>query len=144
MQVNSNSQSILLQTVKAEIFNCDEYREAFSRILFDPCSQRTYCTDNLRTTLKLKPMRKETILMKRFALDEGVLKVLDVVQICVRGKTKAVNVYIEALCIPLLCSPPQDQTLNGVFNKNYDYLKDLSLSDDYNTLWALYEDLISS
>ena len=97
MQVNSNSQSVLLQTAKAEIFNCDQNRKASSRILFDPGSQRTYCTDNLRKTLKLKSMRKETILMKRFASDEGVLKVLDVVQICVRGRTKTVNVYIEAL-----------------------------------------------
>ena len=40
-QVNSNSQSILLQTAKAEIFNCDENRKASSKILFDPCSQRT-------------------------------------------------------------------------------------------------------
>ena len=142
MQVNSNSQAILLQTAKAEMFNCDEYREATSRILFDPCSQRTYCRGNLRKTLKLKSMRKETILMKRFALDERVLKVLDVVQICVRGKTKAVNVYIEALCIPLLCSPLQDQTLNGVFNKNYDYLKNLSLSDDYSNTTDKLVDLL--
>ena len=110
--------------------------------MFDPCSQRTYCTDNLRKTLKLKSMRKETILMKRFASDEGVLKVLDVVQICVRGKTKTVNVYIEDLCIPLFCSPLQDQTLNGVFNKNYDYLKDLSLSDDYNDTTDKLVDLL--
>ena len=65
-------------------------------------------------------MRKETFLMNRFASDEGVWKVLDVVQICVRGKTKNINIYIEALCIPLLCSPVQDQTRNGVSNENYD------------------------
>ena len=124
VQVNSNLQSILLQTAKAEIFNCDENRKASSRILFDSYSQRTYCTDKLRKTLKLKSVRKEKILMKRFASNEGVLKVLDVLQICVRGKTKTVNVYIEALCIPLLCLPLQDQALNGVFNENYDYLKD--------------------
>ena len=56
----------------------------------------------------------------------------DVVEICVRGKTKNVNVYIEALSIPFLCLSFQDQTLNVVFNENYDYLKDLALSLDYN------------
>ena len=76
MQVKSNSQSILLQTTKTKIFNCDENRTASSRILFDPCSQRTYYTDNLRKTLNLKTVRKKTVLMKRFASDEGVLKVL--------------------------------------------------------------------
>ena len=70
--------------------------------------------------------------MKRFALDEGVLKILDVVQISVRGKTKNANVYIEALCVPLLCPPLQEQTLNGVFNESYDYLKGLALPDDHN------------
>ena len=115
---------ILLHTAKAEIFKCDENRKASSRILFDLCSQHNYCTDNLRKTLKLKSVRKETILMKRFASDEGVLKVLDVLQICVTGKTKTVNVCIEALRVPLLCSPLQDQTLNGVFTENYNYLKD--------------------
>ena len=32
--------------------------------------------------------------------DKGVLKELDVVQICVKGKLKTINSYIEALCIP--------------------------------------------
>ena len=53
----------MLQTAKAEIFNRDESRKASSRILFDPCSQRTYSTDNLRKTLKLKTVKKETILI---------------------------------------------------------------------------------
>ena len=70
--------------------------------------------------------------MKRFALDEGVLKILDVVQISVRGKLKNANVYIEALCVSLLCPPLQEQTLNCVFNENYDYLKGLALPDDHN------------
>ena len=60
------------------------------------------------------------------------MEILDAAQICVRGKTKNVNVYIEALCIPLLCSSLQDQTLNDIFNENYGYLKDLALSGDYN------------
>ena len=51
MKVNSNSQSILLQPARAEIFNYDEN---------EPCSQRTYCTNNLRKTRKLKIVRKGT------------------------------------------------------------------------------------
>ena len=82
--------------------------------------------------------------MKKFASDKGVLKVLNVVQICGRGKAKYVNVYIEALCIPLLGSPLQDQRLNGVFNENYDYLKNLALSDDYNDTTDKSVDLLTS
>ena len=47
-------------------------------------------------------MKKETNLMQSFKTDKGVLKILDVFQICVRGKTKNVNVYIVTLCILLL------------------------------------------
>ena len=75
-------------------------------------------------------MRKETHLMQSFKTDEGVLKILVVFQICVRGKTKNVNVSIETLCILLLWSPIQNQTLKGVFNEKYGYLKDLALSGD--------------
>ena len=74
--------------------------------------------------------------MKRFASDEGVLKILDVFQICARGKTKNVSVYIEALCIPFLCSPLQDQTYKGPYDKNSAYLKNLLLSDDYENTSA--------
>ena len=35
--------------------------------------------------------------MKRFATEEGLLKERDVLQICVKSKTKCTNVYIEAL-----------------------------------------------
>ena len=99
------SRTVLLHTTKAEILSSDENIKASSRILISQCSQGTYCTGSLRKTLKLKTVRKETNLMKRFSSGEGVLKILDVVQVCARGKTKNVNVFIETLCIPLLCSP---------------------------------------
>ena len=136
------SRTVLLHTTKAEILSSDENIKASSRILISQCSQGTYCTGSLRKTLKLKIVRKETNFMKRFASDEGVLKILDVVQICARGKTKNVNVFIETLCIPLLCSSIQNQTLNGVFNENYDYLKDLALSGDYNNTTGKSIDLL--
>ena len=69
MQVNSNSHYILLQTAKAESFNSDQNMKAFNRLLFDPRSQRTYCTNNLRKILKFKTAKKEIFLMKRFASD---------------------------------------------------------------------------
>ena len=60
--------------------------------------------------------------MKRFASDEGILRTLDVVHICVRGKTKPVNIYIEALCLPFQCSPLQNQDLKLTL-KTYPYFK---------------------
>ena len=58
------------------------------------------------------------ILLKCFASDEGVLKELDVVQICVKGKLKTRNTYIEALCIPFICSPIPNQNIDLSANSN--------------------------
>ena len=62
--------------------------KASGRILFGQCSQGTYCTYSLQKTLKLKTVRKETNLMKSFVSDERVLKILDVVKICLREKLR--------------------------------------------------------
>ena len=106
---NNNNNVILLQTALSKVYNTEENVSRDARLLFDGGSQRTYITEELKNSLNLHPIRTETIVMKRFASDEGVLKTLDVVQLCVRGKIKNVNVYIEALCVPFLCSPLRDQ-----------------------------------
>ena len=81
-----------------------------ARILSDGCSQRTYLMNSLRKQLKLRTTRRERVLIKGFACDEGMLKTLDVVQVCIRGKTKNINIYIEALCVPYICSPLNNRT----------------------------------
>ena len=48
--------------------------------------------------------------------DEGVLKELDVVQICVKVRLKTINTYNEALFIPLICSPIPNQNID--FSEN--------------------------
>ena len=35
-----------------------------------------------------------------------------VVQICLKGKLKTINIYIEALCIPFICSPIPNQNID--------------------------------
>ena len=85
-------------------------------LLFDSCSQRTYCTDDLKRKLNLKKVRTEVILLKRFPSEEGVSKELDVVQIGVKEKLKAINTYIEALYIPFICLPIPNQNID--FSEN--------------------------
>ena len=97
--------------------NRDENHSPATRLQFDSCSQRTYyCTDDFKSKLNLERVRTEVILLKRFASDEGVLIELDVVQICVKGKLKTINTYIEALCIPFICSPIPNQNID--FSEN--------------------------
>ena len=63
----------------------------------------------------MKKFRTEEIL-KLLVSDEGVLRELDIVQICVKGKLKTKNTYIEALCIPFICSPIPNQNID--FSEN--------------------------
>ena len=55
--------------------------------------------------------------------DEGVLKELDVVQICVKVRLKTINTYNEALFIPLICSPIPNQNID--FSENIFYIYNL-------------------
>ena len=89
----------------AEVSDINDRRWAITAcVLFDGGSQRTYLIDELRNMLHLQPIRKEKLILKRFASTDGVLKCLDVVQLCLKGK-KGINIYIEALCVPQICSP---------------------------------------
>ena len=98
-----------------------------ARILFDSASQRTYITTEMAQRLKLTELRKEPILIKTFMSDEGVVQNLMVVELCVRGK-KNVIVTIEALCIPLICSPLSNQYIDKAIQNN-SHLQNLELAE---------------
>ena len=133
LQIHLNPQSILLQTAFIKVLNTEEKYFANCRVIFDSGSQRTYCTEVLKDTLNLKPIRSELILMKRFATEEGVLTEIDVVQICVKSKTKSTNVYIEALSIPFLCLSIQGKSIETLDFSKYNYLKNLDFTDKYTS-----------
>ena len=101
---------------------------SFSRVLFDNCSQRTYNTTSLKKKLKLRTIRKVNILIQRFASDEGHTEELDVVQLCLRGKIKKLNYYVEALCVPYICSPLKEHFVQET-QSQFNHLKDLQLSE---------------
>ena len=128
---NPSSTTIILQTARATVLNPDGNHSTETRLLFDSWSQRTYCTDDLKKKLNLKKVRTELILLKRFVSDKGVLKELDVVQICVKGKLKAINNYIEALSIPFNCSPVQNQNID-FSEKTTKHLLNSQLADTYD------------
>ena len=124
---NSSSTAIILQTAKATALNPDENYSTETRLQYDSCIQRIYYTDDLKRKLNLKKVRDEKILLKRVPLDEGVFKELDVVKICVKGKLKVINTYIEALCSYLYLIAQLYQTKILIFQKTqqnttfYDY-----------------------
>ena len=57
--VHCLQQTILLQTATALTKNTNDKKEENSRLLFDCCNQRTYCTETLRKKLNFKVLRKK-------------------------------------------------------------------------------------
>ena len=133
LQIHSNSQSFLLQTAFIKVLNTEEKDFPNCRVIFDSGSQRTYCTEALKDILNLKPIRSELILMKRSGTEEDVLKEKDIVQICIKSKTKSTNVYVEALSIPFSCSSIQGQSIETLDVSKYNYLKNLNFADRYTS-----------
>ena len=119
----------MLQSAAVCVSNVEDYKTStFSRVLFDNCSQRTYITTSLKKTLKLRAIRKENILIQRFASDEGHIEELDVVQLCLRGKTKNLNYYVEDLCVLYICSPLKEHFVEET-QSQFNHLKELQLSE---------------
>ena len=67
-------------------------------------------------------------MIQRFASDEGHIEELDVVQLYLRGKTKNLNYYVEALCVPYICSPLKEHFVQET-QSQFNHLKDLQLSE---------------
>ena len=64
---------------------------------FDTGSKVMYCIETMKDKVNLKLSRSEVTSTKRFAAEEGLLKRIDVVQICVKSQTKSAGVYVEVL-----------------------------------------------
>ena len=69
-------------------------------------SQRSYITNKLRKLLKLKTIRTEKVLIKKFGqLNDSQMQVLDAAQLKIKHRHQNEFVFIEALCVPVICTP---------------------------------------
>ena len=103
----NNHNNVLLQTGLAKISNVSQPGYILkSRLLFDCGSQRSFISTELRDKLNLPTIRKESVMVKTFGTEQSELKTLEVVQFCVHGKN---DVFVEAFCTPVVCSPLTNQ-----------------------------------
>ena len=49
-------------------------------------------------------------------------------QLCLRGKTKNLNYYVKALCVPYICSLLKEHFVQEL-QSQYNHLKELQLSE---------------
>ena len=119
---------VLLQTAQATVSGVDENKYVLTRVMLDSGSQRTYISDQLKNKLNLRPIRKEKIVLKTFGNTKSELKSLDVCQLKIKHRTGESHTFIEALCIPTICSAIKNQ--NTKFAKeNYEHLIDIDLAE---------------
>ena len=72
--------------------------------MFDNCSQKSCITADLEKKLHLKTARNKKIIIKMFGSTEGKVSIVDVVNLKIKCRNiEFVN--IEALCVPVICSP---------------------------------------
>ena len=103
-----------MQTARADILPVDDSVQVHTRILFDSGSQRLYISDKVRHALQLKAIRVEKVVIKIFGqVEKSEVKELDVVQLKIKNKSDARFTFVEALCVPTICSPLTNQPLSS-------------------------------
>ena len=77
-------------------------------------------------------------MVKTFGTEQSELKTLEVVQFCVHGKN---DVFVEAFCTPVVCSPLTNQRIEFV-KENYPHLTGLELADNTDCQSELKIDIL--
>ena len=96
------------------------------QLLFDSANQRSYISEELRKSLNLPILRKETIAINTFGNKEAQVKVIDVVPVRFVLQHKVIE--IECLCTSLICAELLNQNIQLV-SSSYPHLKNLLLAD---------------
>ena len=114
------SKCILLQTARADVFNIETKSSVKTRISFDIGNQRCYDIEKFRRHLNLKTIRTGKTLIKTFGqIIDFKKKVLDVVQVKIKHQFEERYNFVEALFVPVICSPLKNQnisTVNKIWN----------------------------
>ena len=126
--VESNT-AVLLQTAQSLVGKVgvvmDEKHKA--RIVFDSCSQRSYISNRLRSTLKLETVESENLLIKTFGDKSPKVLSCNKVKFAVTD-TEGNEIIMDAYSVPTICSPISNQSIK-VALEEYPHLHGLTLAD---------------
>ena len=130
--IAGNKSDILLMTARSKVSDIDSSCYSQARILFNTGSQ-SYITGELRQKLSLRVIRREKIILNTFGDETSEVCEVDVVRLrfhCFNGRNKS----IEAICIPIICAPLQNQRTVEISRsvKEFDklFLADFSNGDN--------------
>ena len=103
-------------------------------VLLDDGSQNSYITNSLKTQLKLKPVKKQTVYLNTFGSDHYQKHVLDVVKLKLKGQFNGYcnEIEVSALCVPEIGTPLP----TSIDLEKYNYLQGYELAiHSYNKLY---------
>ena len=98
------------------------------RVLFDSCSQKSYISEEIRNTLKLKSCRREAMIIRGFGSTNDEMKYVDVVKVVLCDILKRFSIEVELYVVPLICSPLTGQKIE-LAQATYEHLIELKLAD---------------
>ena len=98
-----NKGTVLLQTARTTATNIDGSKSATVRVLFDSGSQRSYVSNRLKKTLKLKPVKNETLNLNTFGNSKFRKQNCDLVELHLEDRDHGI-ITIKALSFPVICS----------------------------------------
>ena len=114
---------VLLQTARTYAYTSDENLIPV-RLLMDNGSQRSYISNQLRSKLKLSPLRRERLTLNTFGNEQFNKKECDLVRIRLQTRFEE-DLEVMALTFPAICSP-----LRALVEvEQYSHLHDLDLAD---------------
>ena len=123
----SKSNSVLLQTARAQVCSPDERYSHNFRILFHSGSQQTYISPLVREILHLKASDRKNMSIKTFGHHQDT-KSLEVVKFAVKSVDKNMSIYVNAF-VSDICYPVENQQIN-LAQERYEHLEKLPLADD--------------
>ena len=116
--------TVLLQTARAVAKNTDGTKSTNVRILFDSGSQRSYVTNSLKSRLKLRPVKSETLHLNTFGENKYRKENCDVVHLRLLNHDDQ-EIEINAVSFPVICTPLR----NKVETASFPHLEGLQLAD---------------
>jgi len=114
---------ILLQTARTFAYTANDGLVPV-RILMDVGSQRSYLSDELKSKLNLKPVKRESVTVNTFGNEEFSKQKCDLIKVRLQAKQDK-DIEITALSFQAICSPLQIP----VQPQQYPHLQDLDLAD---------------
>ena len=99
------------------------------RVILDSGSQRSYIMKRAREILNLNTVDKGKVIIKAFGQDQDEINTCDLVNVQLKSLQNSYCFEVNALQVPLICSPLLQGETIGWANSNFCYLKGLKLAD---------------